>query len=152
MLERHDGALSTERPGDASRFRRLGTEKVSEDSPSHAPRTRRPIVIVSVLVIGALGVAYALWARRPKVAPANPIRTIAVLPFKPITADTRNESLEMDLTATLIGRLSQIKQFVVPQLSAVRKYTDVQQDSIKAGRELGADAVLEGSIRKDGNQ
>jgi len=149
--ERHDGALSTVRPDDASQVSPAGTGKVTTDSASHAHRTRWPIVVFCVLVIGALGVAYALWARRPKVAPANPIRTVAVLPFKPISADSRNESLEMDLTATLIGRLSQIKQFVVPQLSAVRQYADIHQDAIKAGRELGADAVLEGSIQKDGN-
>jgi DNA-binding winged helix-turn-helix (wHTH) protein/TolB-like protein len=151
MLERHDGALSTQRPDDASQLSPAGTEKVIADSASHPHRTRWPIIVFSILVISALGVAYALWASRPRVAPANPIRTIAVLPFKPISADSRNESLEMDLSATLIGRLSEIKQIVVPQLSAVRQYTNIHQDAIKAGGELGAEAVLEGSIQQEGN-
>jgi len=74
MPERHDVALSTVRPDDASQVSPAPTENVIADSASHAHRTRS-IVIVSVLVIGTLAVAYALWSRRPKVAPANPIRT-----------------------------------------------------------------------------
>ncbi len=58
----------------------------------------------------------------------------------------------MGLTATLIGRLSGIKQIVVRQMSAVRKYTDVHQDPIKAGEQLDVEAVLDGSIQKDGNR
>jgi len=151
MLEYSDGALPTDRPDDASQVSAAGTEKVTAYSGSHPRRTRWPIVIFSVLVIAALGVAYALWSRKPRVAPANPIRTIAVLPFKTVSADSRNESLEIGLAATLIGRLSEIKQIVVPQLSVVRKYSDAQQDAIKAGGELGAEAVLEGSIQREGN-
>lgn len=80
------------------------------------------------------------------------IRTIAVLPFKPLTSDSRDESLEIGMAETLITRLSNLKQVAVRPMSAVRKYTDLQQDSVKAGQELQTEVVLDGSIQKDGDR
>jgi TolB-like protein/lipopolysaccharide biosynthesis regulator YciM len=95
---------------------------------------------------------YGLWARPAKAPAPLSARTIAVLPFKPLNTESRDESLEMGMTETLITKLSSIKQLVVRPVSAVRKYTDVQQDPIKAGQDVQADAVLDGSIQKVGDQ
>jgi DNA-binding winged helix-turn-helix (wHTH) protein/TolB-like protein/tetratricopeptide (TPR) repeat protein len=151
MLEHQDGTLPTENRDEASPVQALGAEESNEDSASHTYRMSWSRLVFTVLVIGALSHSYVLWSRRA-VAPVHSIRTIAVLPFKPISADSRNESLEMGLAATLIGRLSGIKQIVVRQISDVRKYTDVHQDPVKAGQELRVEAVLDGSIQKDGNR
>ncbi|HET8674206.1 MAG TPA: tetratricopeptide repeat protein, partial [Blastocatellia bacterium] len=77
---------------------------------------------------------------------------IAVLPFRPITATGRDEYLELGLADALITKLSDISQVVVRPTSSVRKYTDLEQDSVVAGRELGVDAVLEGSMQKLGDR
>jgi TolB-like protein/tetratricopeptide (TPR) repeat protein len=69
-----------------------------------------------------------------------------------LNADSRDESLEMGMAETLITRLSNLKQVVVRPMSAVRKYTDLQQDPVKAGQEVQADAVLDGSIQKVGER
>ncbi len=37
-------------------------------------------------------------------------------------------------------------------ISAVRKYTDLQQDPVKAGQEIEVEAVLDGSIQKAGER
>src|SRR5262249_52746836 len=73
---------------------------------------------------------------------------IAVLPFKPISADERDEYLELGIADALITRLSDISQIVVRPTSAVRKYTALEQDCVAAGKELAVDSVLEGSIQK----
>ena len=73
---------------------------------------------------------------------------IAVLPFKPINAQGRDEYLELGIADALITRLSDINQIVVRPTSSVRKYTALEQDSVTAGRELAVDSVLEGSIQK----
>jgi DNA-binding winged helix-turn-helix (wHTH) protein/tetratricopeptide (TPR) repeat protein len=79
------------------------------------------------------------------------IKTIAVLPFKPLVIENRDASLEMGMADTLIARLSNIREIVVRPLSAVRKYIDLHQEPLVAGRELGVESVLEGSIQKWGD-
>ena len=67
------------------------------------------------------------------------LKAIAVLPFRPITAKGRDEYLELGIADALITKLSDINQVVVRPTSSVRKYTDLEQDSVTAGRELGVE-------------
>ena len=78
---------------------------------------------------------------------SEPIASIAVLPFQPLTRNSRDESLEMGMADTLIARLSGIRDLVVRPMSAVRKYADLKMDTLAAGRELGVESVLEGSLQ-----
>lgn len=80
------------------------------------------------------------------------IRSIAVLPFKPLSADSRDEMLELGMADTLITRLNGLKQIIVRPTSSVRKYTALDQDPIEAGREQRVDAVLDSSIQRDGER
>ena len=94
-----------------------------------------------------------VWLRRESTTVANaPLRSIAVLPFKPLVATEMNETLEMGMAETLITQLSSINQVTVRPMSAVRSYTGNEQDSVAAGRGLGVDCVLDGNIQKDGDQ
>lgn len=77
-------------------------------------------------------------------------RTFAVLPFRPLVSENRDPSLELGMADTLIARLSNIRDIVVRPLSAVRKYVGLDQEPLIAGRELGVESVLEGSIQKNG--
>jgi len=83
---------------------------------------------------------------------AEPIPSIAVLPFQPLARDKRDESLEMGMADTLIARLSGIRNIVVRPMSSVRKYADSNLDSLAAGRALGVDSVLEGSLQHQANR
>ena len=83
---------------------------------------------------------------------AEPIGSIAVLPFQPLTRNNRDESLEMGMADTLIARLSGIRDLVVRPMSSVRKYADVKLDVLAAGRELGVESVLEGSLQRQANR
>ena len=147
LLPEHEVASPTEKTHNLPRASAAGSAKLSESSASWR---RWSIVVFSFLVIGVLLAIYIPPA--PNIAPSQPIRTIAVLPFKPLGANSRDESLEMGLAEALIGRFSGIKQISVQQMSAVSKYSDVHQDAIKAGEELDVEAVLDGSIQKDGNR
>jgi len=69
-----------------------------------------------------------------------------------LTADIRNESLELGMADTLINRLSPFKQIIVRPISQVRKYTGLEQNPIAAGRELGVDYVLEGNLQVVGDK
>jgi serine/threonine protein kinase/Tfp pilus assembly protein PilF len=80
------------------------------------------------------------------------MKSIAVLPFKPLTAESRDEALELGMADTLIIRLSNIQQMLVSPTSAVRKYGSLEQDPVAAGRELRVDSVLEGNLQRHGDR
>ena len=135
-----------------------GNQSVANDAVSSS-RRRLPkrLLVVAILAVGLIAlVVYGLFIRKPrraavpaKTAPTiGPVKTIAVLPFKPLSSDSRNESLEMGMTETLITHLSNLKQLAVRPMGAVRKYVDPQLDPVKVGQELQVDAVLDGSIQK----
>jgi len=107
------------------------------------------VVLFVVLAISVA--AYFTWFKRATVASPQ-IRSIAVLPFKPLVADSRDESLELGMADTLIARLSNIREINVRPISSVRKYSALEQDPIAAGREQRVDAVLDGQIQKAGEK
>jgi len=74
--------------------------------------------------------------------------TIAVLPFRPLVEKDRDEALELGMADALIMQLSNSPQIVVRPLTSVRRFTSLDQDAQKAGRELGVDSVLDGSIQR----
>ena len=76
------------------------------------------------------------------------IRSIAVLPFKTLSAESGDEYQGMAMADALITRLSSTGQLTVRQTSAVLKYTG-SHDPLAAGREQGVDAVLDGNIQRD---
>jgi tetratricopeptide (TPR) repeat protein len=112
-----------------------------------------------VTVLGAalllLGLAGFYWWRRdsqPVFSENAPIKTIAVLPFKPLVTENRDEALEMGMADTLISKLGSGDQIVVRPLSSVRRFAALEQDSLAAGRELETDAVLDGTIQNAGER
>jgi len=115
---------------------------------SSPPRTisKRSALIACVLVLGI--VAVIAYLRVP--GPTSP-RTLAVLPFKPLAANSSDEYLELGMADALITRLSNLKQIVVRPTSSVLKYAAAGQDPIAAGRELAVDAVLDGSVQRSGD-
>lgn len=105
---------------------------------------------VAVLLVIAAVVATWRTERTPRAVP-GPVATLAVLPFKSLTATDRNESLELGMTETLITGLNSGNLTVSP-LSSVRRYSGPEQDALAAGRSLGVQAVLEGYIQRDAGQ
>ena len=99
-----------------------------------------------MVIVGLTAAAGLIWKLGP--APGRPIRSVAVLPFKPLVPESGDAVLEMGIADTLITRLNALKQVTVRPISAVRRYTALDQDPVAAGRELDVQAVLEGSIQK----
>jgi DNA-binding winged helix-turn-helix (wHTH) protein/Tfp pilus assembly protein PilF len=78
--------------------------------------------------------------------------SLAVLPFKPLLEEMRDEALEMGVADSVIARLGRECAIVVRPLSAVRKFVELDQDPVAAGRELGVNAVVDGTIRRHGDE
>src|ERR1700730_9074273 len=116
--------------------------------------------LLAVVFLGALAVTAGVWflshraektAASASVAPAGEKR-IAVLPFKPLVADNRDQVLEMGMADSLITKLSNSRKVIVPSLNSVRKYNNLEQDPVLAGRELQVNSVLEGNVQKVGDR
>ncbi len=117
----------------------------------------RPRAAWGALAVAAVAVAatvgYLLSSpAAPEKPDEGPIRSIAVLPFSPLSLDERNESLELGMADTLITRLSGLRQLDVRPISAVRAYAKPDRDPLAAGRELKVEAVLDGSIQQAGER
>ncbi|HEY0367592.1 MAG TPA: hypothetical protein VGC73_14070, partial [Pyrinomonadaceae bacterium] len=81
--------------------------------------------------------------------------SIAVLPFRilsPPGENTGDEYLGIGLTDALITRLSNVQRLVVRPTSSVLRYHGASIDPIFAGRDLGIDYVIDGSLRRVGNR
>jgi serine/threonine-protein kinase len=75
--------------------------------------------------------------------------SLAVLPFRSLSADTRDELLELGLAETLITQLSRVPQLRVRALAASERLEQsALQDPGVAGRQLGAAYVINGSAQR----
>lgn len=133
----------------------VATEAIVEDEERTTitvTESRRPVwmwaAALALVVLGA--VASAIVLRRDP-APSTSIRSLAVLPFKPLAAQ-RDEALELGMADTLITRLGRMPGVTVRPISAVRGYSKLEDDPLAAGKALGVDAVLDGSIQRQGSR
>lgn len=122
--------------------------------PLRSPKHKVYVLSVIMIVATAISmIAYLVGgSRKSHRGIPSLIRSLAVLPFKPLASDGRDESLELGMADTLIMKLSNLRQIVVRPISAVRRYGGLDQDPLAAGREQGVDAVLDGSIQKSGER
>jgi TolB-like protein len=120
-------------------------------------RRLRILVIAACIAMSAL-VAAVLWRQNralhsgPRNVAVSRKPSIAVLPFRPISAESRDETLQMGIADTLIRRLNSISGIRVLPFSAVSRYADGQKSAIEAGHELNAQFVLDGRIQQHGGR
>jgi DNA-binding winged helix-turn-helix (wHTH) protein/TolB-like protein/Tfp pilus assembly protein PilF len=118
---------------------------------------RKAQALTLTLVVLLVVLSYSLISSRTsgksdRTATGPKVRSIAVLPFKPLNADASDEYLGLGMADTLITRLSALNQFIVRPTSAIQRYISPNQDWQAAGREQMVDAVLEGSIQRSGEK
>jgi DNA-binding winged helix-turn-helix (wHTH) protein/TolB-like protein len=120
----------------------------SSQPPDAARRSSRFFVVVAFCAMAFAVALYYIGTIRTTAVPTPQVRSLAVLPFKPLTTDVRDESLALGMTDTLIVRLSKFGEMHVRPLSSVRRFAGLEQDAWAAGRELGVESVLDGQIQR----
>ena len=79
--------------------------------------------------------------------------TIAVLPFQNNSPDAENAFFADGVHEDILTQLSKISDLVVRPRSSVMRYQDAVGRNLKQiSEDLGATAILEGSVRRVGNQ
>jgi len=116
---------------------------------------RLTLAVMSILMLGVIGLLIH-WreARRPK-QPGTmaEVKSMAVLPLRMLGAKPEDEYLGLGLADALITQLDGMRQVSIRPISAVQKYAGREpQEPLAAGRELGVEAVLEGSVQADGDK
>jgi adenylate cyclase len=79
-------------------------------------------------------------------------RRLAVLPFANISPDPNDAYLADGLTEEMIAVLSQLRELRVIARTSIAQYRSTSKSIAQIGEELGVDSVLEGSVRKAGDQ
>jgi TolB-like protein len=91
------------------------------------------------------GVA-ALQSGEPQGRAARSRSVLAVPPFCPLAGSQPEPALEQGLADLLITLLSTVAELIVRPLRATLRFAE-DEDPLKIGRELGADAVVETSLQ-----
>jgi TolB-like protein/Flp pilus assembly protein TadD len=101
----------------------------------------------------ALGLVIYFKTEKSAVSTTSAINSIAVLPLQPIDDESRERKLGLGMANAIITRLSKLQKIPVRPTSAIFRFTDEPVSSVAAaGRELGVDAVLEGTVQRDGER
>ncbi len=155
---------ATELKADLKRVKRNSeSQRVLAASGMHAPsngdRTSRKTWMLAggVLAIGVLALlgfrAYdaAVHKSRSSAVDLKPsTETIAVLPFRDITAAT-SDSWGIGITDAIISRLTSLQNLAVRPTTSVLKYANATPEPVEAAKALGVESVLEGTYQRSSN-
>jgi TolB-like protein len=137
----------------------LRREKDVDRSTSIVDRTAQKLdfVIIILLVVAIAGlVADRVIPERATEAiggnAAANAHSIAVLPFVNMSDEASNKFFSDGLAEELLNLLAKIPELHVAARTSSFSFKGVKVDIATIGRQLTVDHVLEGSVRKDGNQ
>ncbi len=129
------------------------TRLVSDTGESRRSKLRYVLVVwLVILLAGVFAGAFYWRSRHVAVTNVDKPRTIAILPFRPLVDQNRDETLELGMADTLITRLGNNTAITVRPLSSVRNFQGPDRDAINAGKALGVEAVLDPSIQRSGDR
>lgn len=96
--------------------------------------------------------AHVLLDPAPALAPAQDRPSIAVLPFQNLSNDSEQDYFADGMVEEITTALSRIRSLFVVARNSSFTYKGRAVEVKQVGRELGVRYVLEGSVRKSGNQ
>jgi TolB-like protein/DNA-binding winged helix-turn-helix (wHTH) protein/Flp pilus assembly protein TadD len=107
-------------------------------------------LVAAFCLLLLLGTAFYLWPRRPAVAPHATV--LAVLPFDDLSPQPE-EYLVDSLTEEMIAQLTRVSPEVkVIARTSAMQYVHTKKSAREIGQELGADYILENSVRHEGGR
>jgi TolB-like protein/Tfp pilus assembly protein PilF len=139
-------------------------EKPEEETPAAIPsvhvvmtarasrKARLWFALATVVCLCLLAAAWLVFLHRAPVTVGPRIRSLAVLPLRNLSGDPGQEYLADGITEALIGRLAGIHDLRVISHTSVMRFKNPQLSIPEIARTLGVDALVEGSVEKDGNR
>lgn len=124
----------------------------ADDEPKKLPRIRPWLVVAAIACLGLAAVGWMVWRGRTKSTTHSGIRSLAVLPLRNLSGDPAQDYLADGMTEALIGRLSTIHNLRLISHTSVMRFRNPQTSVPEIARELGVDAVVEGSVMREGSR
>ena len=141
-LEEEDEGDKAETPVDAE----------SDHGPKGIPRARLWLLVTGMAVLALLSVTYVLIRSHAGNSRQAKISSLAVLALKNLEGDSTQEYLADGMTEALIGRLSGIRDLRVISRTSVMRFKDTQLSVPEIARTLRVDAIVEGSVIREGSR
>ena len=117
-------------------------------------RGRRAVLLIGASSLVAIGlVVWTLGApRAPRRAPfAPPARSVAVLPFVNLSGDPTQDYLGDGISDELLTELSTLSELQVAARTSSFSFKDKALDAASIARSLNVGALVEGSVRRNGD-
>ncbi len=129
-------------------------EAPGTSEPPAGTRRRWPWVAATGVgvLLTVLAVRAGLRLRLPVAAGPTRISAVAVLPLRDLSAEPRQEYFADGMTDALTVNLAQISSLKVIAGSSAMQYKGTKKPVREVARELGVDAVLEGSVTRVGDR
>jgi TolB-like protein/DNA-binding winged helix-turn-helix (wHTH) protein/Tfp pilus assembly protein PilF len=108
------------------------------------------VVLVVLALLLSSYLAFAIWRER-RTAALKSIRSIAVLPMQNLSSEPDQEYFAEGVSDELTTRLAQISALKVISRTSTMQYKSTKKNAPQIGRELGVDALVEGSIERVGD-
>src|SRR5687768_14251167 len=116
-----------------------------------SPRTKWIIITAGVLLLAFSAITmFGLF--KDRVGFTGKEKSIAVLPFDNISNDTLQQYFSDGITEDIITQLSKISDLKVISRTSVMQYKNTTKTIREIAEELNVAAILEGSVRKEGNK
>ncbi len=126
-----------------------------DTTPAIATPPRRSAVLPAlVALLGILALAATGWyvANRGPGFGAKAIRSVAVLPLVNLSGDAEQEYFADGMTDELITALSKIHELRVISRTSMMRFKGTKEGIPSIAKTLGVDVVVEGSVRRNGQQ
>jgi len=124
--------------------------QVTPDVGASSTHTRRNMILL--IACGIILSAAAGFLLLPRVAAHKVDRSIAVLPFQNLSDEKENAYFADGIQDDLLTNLSKIGDLKVISRTSVMSYRATQSNAREIGKALGVSTILEGSVRRVGNQ
>lgn len=125
-------------------------EAVATPVPVNSGRPRRTRAIAGATALALLAVGVIGWTRWSEVPSGAAIDSLVVLPFADLTPAPESAYLADGVTDAVITELGQLGALRVTSRTSSMLYRDSKEPLQAIARALGVDAVLEGSLFRDG--
>jgi TolB-like protein/Tfp pilus assembly protein PilF/predicted Ser/Thr protein kinase len=144
-----------------------GALQPSAEAPSRAAEAARPAaakrrgnllrILVPTIIVAAVVILVILlnpfnFQIGLKKTAAEDRKSVAVLPFTNMSGSKEDEFFSDGITEDIITQLTNIGELKVISRTSVMQYKNTNKNLREIARELGVATVLEGSVRRAGNQ
>jgi serine/threonine-protein kinase len=146
----HDLALALQAAG--SLKEEAPNVAVAAPPPAGPARRRRitGLAVAGIAVLAAGMLVLRLKSAGPSARPAGP--SIAVLPFTNLSEDKGQEYFSDGLSEEVMGLLTRVKDLKVTGRTSSFAFKGKSEDLRSIGQKLNVTTVLEGSVRRSGDQ